>query len=96
MQSAGYYASNSTEEGILRGKLAIVNEGIQFILGQIVAGIRYFSPHLQSSIDDFEEFVMNYVHDTNQRDADNYINDIYHDDSDVSDFDEEEYDSDVQ
>ncbi len=45
----------------------------------------------------YDDKVMNYVHNTDQRDEDNnYIDDIYHDDSDVSDFDEEEYDSDVQ
>ena len=92
----GCYETSSEEEGILRGKLVMVNEGIQFVLGQIVAGICHFSQHLDNSMNDFEEFLRNYVQDENDPDVDDHHNDgsVSNDDCNSSDADEEEYDSD--
>ncbi|CAB3998115.1 Hypothetical predicted protein [Paramuricea clavata] len=95
----GCYETNSEEEGILRGKLAMVNEGIQFVLEQIVAGISHFSAHLNNnSMDDFQELLQNYVDDANEihPDAYDHHNDgnVSNDDYDSSDADEEEDDTD--
>jgi hypothetical protein len=93
----GCYETNSEEEGILRGKLAMVNEGIQFVLEQIVAGISHFSAHLDNSMDDFQELLQNYVDDAEiHPDAYDHHNDgnVSNDDYDSSNADEDEYDSD--
>ena len=63
----------------MHGKLAMVNEGIQIVLERIVAGISHFSAHLDNSMNDFEEFLRNYVQDENDPDVDNH-----HDDGSVS------------
>ena len=68
------YSTTSIQETTLRGKLALVNEGINFSMGQLRGGITYFLPILGLQVSGFRDILdshYNGVEQSCEEDTDN-------------------------
>ncbi|XP_048581069.1 uncharacterized protein LOC116618759 isoform X1 [Nematostella vectensis] len=64
------YESNSLREGVLRGKLALVQQGIEFAMRQISSGFSSFAPVLNEDLEEFRDTLQTPDEEENEEEED--------------------------
>ena len=67
------YTTSSTDKNVLRAKLALVMDGRQFALKQIVAAIKAFAAMLTDELDAFRSVLLTYEANDDDDDGDDVI-----------------------